>query len=88
MSTSIKPTLSNIISLWFGVDSPLRQYRIQCNPMLWGACQRTSQTFKPATHTKLIEHYRSADKAAFARAVQQEIERSQSLREKPALQIA
>lgn len=77
MSTSIKPTVSNIISLWFGVDTPLRRHRIKLNPELWGACQRTSLTFSPPSKARQADQYRSSDKAAFARAVRQVIERSQ-----------
>lgn len=88
MSTTIKPTIGNIISLWFGVDTPLRRHRIQLNPVLWSACQRTGLTFNPPSKVKEIERYRSADRMAFAKAVQQELERSQVPRDRRVSQVA
>jgi len=73
MSIYLKPTVSNIINLWFGVDTPIRQYKIKFNPDLWGACQHINQDFRPAARRQPTETYRKADKVAFAKAVQQEL---------------
>ena len=74
MSVVIKPTVSNIINLWFGVDTPIRQYKIKLNPDLWGACQRINRDFRPPSRRKQIELYRKSDKVAFAKAVQEELD--------------
>jgi len=73
MSVRLKPTVSNIISLWFGVDTPIRQFKIKLNTDLWVACQRTNKDFRPpsARRQLALEAYRKADKVAFAKAVQQ-----------------
>ena len=76
MSVVIKPTVSNIINLWFGADTPIRQYKIKLNPDLWGACQQTNQKFTPPSRSQPIEQYRKSDKVAFAKAVLMELERS------------
>ncbi|WP_461055736.1 hypothetical protein [Spirosoma arcticum] len=76
MALFIKPTVSNIINLWFGADTPIRQNKIKYNPELWAACQRVNQGFRPASKKRLIEQYRKPDQVAFARAVQQELDRS------------
>ena len=75
MSVVIKPTVSNIINLWFGVDTPIRQYKIKLNPELWVACQRINRDFRPPSRRKQIELYRKSDKVAFAKAVQEELDR-------------
>ncbi|RCR65480.1 MULTISPECIES: hypothetical protein [Larkinella] len=75
MSVVIKPTVSNIINLWFGADTPIRQYKIKLNPDLWGACQQTNQNFT-LTRSQPIEQYRKSDKVAFAKAVLMELERN------------
>lgn len=75
MALSLKPTVNNIINLWFGADTPIRQYKIKHNPNLWEACQHVDRGFRPPSSKRLIEQYRKSDKAAFARAVQQELER-------------
>ncbi|WP_420149676.1 hypothetical protein [Spirosoma sp.] len=75
MSVVIKPTVSNIINLWFGVDTPIRQYKIKLNPDLWVACQRINNDFRPPSKRRQIELYRKSDKVAFAKAVQEELDR-------------
>ena len=75
MALLMKPTTNNIINLWFGADTPIRQYKIKHNPDLWAACQHVNRGFRPVYGEKSIEQYRKSDKAAFARAVQQELER-------------
>ncbi|MFD1141968.1 hypothetical protein ACFQ4C_12650 [Larkinella insperata] len=78
MSARIKPTVNNIISLWFSVDTPLRQYKIKLNPEIWGACQAINQDFTPSSSRKPVEQYKKNDKVAFARAVQEQLERSKA----------
>ncbi|MCK8494953.1 MULTISPECIES: hypothetical protein [Spirosoma] len=78
MSVLIKPTVSNIINLWFSVDTPIRQYKIKLNPDLWGACENTNRHFAPPSKKRQVEQYRKSDKVAFAKAVQQELERHKS----------
>ncbi|QJW92460.1 hypothetical protein HNV11_22875 [Spirosoma taeanense] len=75
MSVVIKPTVNNIISLWFGADTPIRQYKIKLNPDLWKACQRIDHSFHVSSKLRSPEQYRKSDKIAFARAVQQELNR-------------
>lgn len=76
MSARIKPTVNNIISLWFSVDTPIRQYKIKLNPELWGACQTINQEFYPPSKRKSVEQYKKNDKVAFAKAVQAQLEQS------------
>ncbi|RRB00874.1 hypothetical protein [Larkinella rosea] len=76
MSVVLKPTVSNIINLWFGADTPIRQYKIKLNPDLWGACQQINQDFYPPSKNRTIEQYRKSDKVAFAKAVLEELERN------------
>ncbi len=71
MGLVMKATVNNIINLWFGDDTPIRQYKIKMNPLLWVSCQRVSQTFVPPSGAKTLEQYRKSEKVAFARAVQQ-----------------
>ncbi|MBD2751358.1 hypothetical protein [Spirosoma validum] len=78
MSVVIKPTVSNIINLWFGVDTPIRQYKIKLNPDLWGACQKANRDFRPPSKRKQVELYRKSDKVAFAKAVQEELDRARA----------
>ncbi|MCK8490678.1 MULTISPECIES: hypothetical protein [Spirosoma] len=73
MSVVLKPTVSNIINLWFSEDTPIRQYKIKLNPAMWGACQHIQQDFCPPSKTQQIEKYRKSDKVAFAKAVQQQL---------------
>lgn len=74
MGLVMKVTVRNIMNLWFGDDTPLRQYKIKMNPHLWAACLRVNQTFTPPSGAVSQANYRNADKVAFARAVQQEIQ--------------
>lgn len=69
----MKVTVNNIISLWFGDDTPIRQYKIKMNPLLWVTCQRVSQTFTSPSGTEPLEQYRKSDKVAFAQVVQREL---------------
>ncbi|MVM38960.1 hypothetical protein GO730_17755 [Spirosoma sp. HMF3257] len=69
----LKATLTNINSLWFGADTPIRQYKIKSNPELWEACQRVSRVFKAPSGASTIDYYTKSDKSAFARAVQQKL---------------
>ncbi len=79
MSIVIKPTVSNIINLWFGADTPIRQYKIKLNPDLWIACQRINRDFRPPSKRKHVEVYRKSDKVAFAKEVLEELERTRSV---------
>ena len=76
MAILMKPAIPNIINLWFGADTPIRQFKIKHNLDLWEACQRINQVFRPASEKRIIEQYRKSDKVAFARSVLQEINRS------------
>ncbi|GAB3925215.1 hypothetical protein [Larkinella terrae] len=76
MSVVLKPTVNNIINLWFGADTPIRQYKIKLNPDLWGACQQINQDFYPPSKSQYIEQYRKSDKVAFAKAVLEELDRN------------
>jgi hypothetical protein len=80
MSVRIKPTVNNIINLWFSVDTPIRQYKIKLNPEIWGACQTINQTFYPPSKRPSVERYRKMDKVAFAKAVQEQLARSSTSR--------
>ena len=73
MGLVMKVTVNNIINLWFGDDTPIRQYKIKMNPLLWVTCQRVSQNFVPASGAEQAEQYRKSDKMAFARTVQREL---------------
>ncbi|GAB4035513.1 hypothetical protein [Spirosoma jeollabukense] len=70
----LKFTSGNIISLWFGEDTPIRQYKIAMNPELWDACQRVYARFTPPSGALSTEGYRKSDYMAFASAVQQELD--------------
>jgi len=70
----MKPTVNNIIRLWFGADTPIKHYKIKLNPELWEICQRVSQEFTPPSGAQLKENYRKSDKTSFARAVLEELE--------------
>ncbi|GAB3887740.1 hypothetical protein [Spirosoma agri] len=73
MSAVLKPTVSNIINLWFSADTPLRQYRIKLNPDLWIACQHIHRDFSPPSKVQQLDKYRKSDKVAFAKAVQEQL---------------
>jgi hypothetical protein len=69
----LKITVSNIISLWFGADTPIRQYKILMNPELWTVCQRVHQRFTPPSGVSSTGPYHHSDRIAFAKAVAQEM---------------
>lgn len=69
----LKRTTGNIINLWFGEDTPIRQYKVAMNPELWAACRRVNSTFIPPSGALSINYYRRSDCLAFAKAVQQEL---------------
>jgi hypothetical protein len=73
MSVVLKPTVNNIINLWFGEDTPIRQYKIKLNQDLWVACQQIDRDFSPPSKIDQVEKYRKSDKVAFAKAVQLQI---------------
>lgn len=73
MAHKMKMTIGNIIGLWFGADTPIRQYKIKVNPELWEACQHVSVTFTPPSGAVSVDRYRKSDMVAFAIAVQQEL---------------
>jgi hypothetical protein len=74
MGTVMKPTLGNVIRLWFGADTPIRHHKIKLNPDLWAVCQRVSQDFKAPSGALSKDHYRKSDKTSFARTVLDTIE--------------
>ena len=69
----LKATLTNISSLWFGADTPIRQYKIKSNPELWEACERVNKVFKAPSGALSPDYYTKSDRVAFARAVQQKL---------------
>jgi hypothetical protein len=69
----MKGTSNNIISLWFGADTPIRQFKIERNRTLWLTCQRVSQVFVAPSGASTPEQYRKSDRSAFARAVLSEL---------------
>jgi len=69
----LKITVNNVLSLWFGVDTPIRRYKIKLNPELWTACQGVYGWFVPPSGASYLEHYRQSDRIAFAKAVIQEM---------------
>ncbi len=72
----LKVTTSNIVSLWFGADTPIRQYKIKLNPDLWAACQRVNSRFTPPSGAGSMADYRKSDLVAFGKAVVQELKQS------------
>ena len=74
MGLVMKVTVENIVRLWFAADTPIRQYKIVMNPMVWEACLRVSKGFTPPSGALNQEQYRKSDKMAFARAVLEEIQ--------------
>lgn len=70
MAHQMKGTTNNIIALWFGADTPLRQYKIHLNPKLWAACLQVNDNFSPPSGATSIDNYRKSDRIAFARAVE------------------
>ncbi len=73
MGLVMKVTVENIVRLWFGADTPIRQYKITMNPQLWATCERVSQDFTPPSGVLNQEQYRKSDKIAFAKAVQEKL---------------
>lgn len=73
MGLVMKVTVNNVINLWFGDDTPIRQYKIKMNPLLWATCQRVSQTFISPSGAATPKQYRKSDKVAFAQVVQREL---------------
>ncbi len=76
MGTIMKPTVGNIIRLWFGADTPIQHYKIKLNPAIWAACQRVSQDFKAPSGALSKDKYRKSDKTSFARAVLDELDQT------------
>jgi hypothetical protein len=72
----LKATVGNIIGLWFGADTPIRQYKISSNPDLWEACQRVHKVFMPPSGSSSLDRYTKSDQVAFARTVQQKLYQS------------
>lgn len=69
----MKLTQKNIIDLWFGADTPIRQFKIKMNPQLWAACLKVNHYFKPPSGRAHTEQYRKSDKVAFAESVLNEL---------------
>lgn len=67
----VKPSTRNIISWWFAVDTPIRQYKMSLNPQLKWACEQVSRDFVAPSGATNLGSYRRSDKLAFAQAVQQ-----------------
>ena len=71
MGVIMKATKANIIRLWFGADTPIKDYQIKMNPALWKACIEVSKTFVPPSGAGERSLYRHADRHVFVRMVQQ-----------------
>lgn len=71
MSKRLKPTINNIISLWYGEDTPIRQAKIQSNPLLWAACLEVNKDFRLPSGGRAIDARRKSDKVLYVRAVLQ-----------------
>ncbi|GAB3327048.1 hypothetical protein GCM10027299_27040 [Larkinella ripae] len=74
MAQRLKATSKNIIRLWFGENTLLRQQKIEANPELWDACLRTNQTIGGLMDGLEKNRSRKTAQESFARAVQQELE--------------
>ncbi|GAB3023887.1 hypothetical protein GCM10027185_23230 [Spirosoma pulveris] len=85
---NMKSTVENIKNLWFGADTPIRQYKIKLHPELWAACQRTSQEFSPPSGAMHVDEYRKSDKIAFAKAVLNELNQNRPVRKTPTYDLA
>lgn len=69
MGAIIKLSVKNVIDLWFAEDTPIRQYKIRLNPVLWATCQQVSKTFIAPSGRLAPGQYRKSDKVAFAKLV-------------------
>ncbi|GAB3699598.1 hypothetical protein GCM10027592_25830 [Spirosoma flavus] len=74
MGLVMKVTPANIIRLWFGADTPIRDYQIKMNPRLWAACMRVNMHFIAPSGASTYAQYRKSDKVAFARLVQEKLQ--------------
>ncbi|WP_460952182.1 hypothetical protein [Spirosoma daeguense] len=77
----MKHTVANIIRLWFGADTPIRDYQIKMNPRLWEACLQISQDFVSPSGVHTRARYKKSDKVAFARLVQEKLQEQNVLEE-------
>lgn len=84
----MKSTVENIKNLWFGADTPIRQYKIKLHPELWAACQRTSHDFNPPSGATHLDDYRKSDKIAFAKAVLNDLNQNRSVRKTSTYELA
>lgn len=71
MGVLMKATKANIIRLWFGSDTPIRDYQIKMNPLLWDVCIQVDKTFILPSGSKKPGLYRRRDRMVFADMVQQ-----------------
>ena len=74
----MKLIVKNIANLWFSADTPIRQYKIKLHPEVWAACQKVSRNFNAPSGAIRIEQYRKSDKVAFANAVLDVLDKSNS----------
>jgi hypothetical protein len=81
MGLVMKVTPANIIRLWFGADTPIREYQIKMNPRLWTACNRVGQRFVAPSGAVVLSNYRNVDKREFARLVYEELRRYSAIAE-------
>ncbi|MFD2570845.1 hypothetical protein ACFSUS_09395 [Spirosoma soli] len=84
----MKPTVNNVINLWFGAETPIREYKIKLNPKMWAACQRVSQSFTPPSGIKQADLYRKSDKIAFAKSVLEELDKTELSSKATAYELA
>jgi hypothetical protein len=76
MANKLKMTRRNIIRLWLGAPTPIRQYKIQLNPDLWAAYLNVNKQFNPPSGASSIAMYTKADRVAFAELVEQELKKT------------
>ena len=81
MGAIIKLSVKNVIDLWFAEDTPIRQYKIRLNPVLWATCQQVSKTFKAPSGRLLPGQYRKSDKVAFAKLVLERLSETEEVAE-------
>ncbi|SFC12925.1 hypothetical protein [Spirosoma endophyticum] len=72
----MKLIVKNIANLWFSADTPIRQYKIKLHPEVWAACQKVNRYFKAPSGAVRVEQYRKSDKVAFANAVLDVLEKT------------